>query len=283
MKLKILIGLPASGKSTWAKKFVEENTDWVRVNRDDLRNMRGKYWLPKQEDMITAMENQCCFQAFKHGYNVILDATNLNEDRNRSRFELFQKDFPELILEKGRFYASVEDCIKRDLIRPNSVGAKVITDMYNKYFAPTPVKYEEDKDLPECVIFDVDGTLAKMNGRSPYEWNRVGEDAINAPIVALLKMAYDQGQKIIIFTGRDGCCLDITKQWLSDNKIPYHHIFIREEGNQEKDAIIKKRLFEENIRGKYYCTMVVDDRNQVVEMWRKELGLTCLQVDYGDF
>jgi hypothetical protein len=57
---------------------------------------------------------------------------------------------------------------------------------------------------------------------------------------------------------------------------------MREEGNNEKDSIVKRRLFEDNIRGKYYIEYVLDDRNQVVDMWRN-MGLTCLQVAEGDF
>ncbi len=133
------------------------------------------------------------------------------------------------------------------------------------------------------VIFDIDGTLAKMVGRSPYDWNRVHEDKANTPIVNMLSLYESNGYEIIIFTGRDGSCKELTKEWLTDNEIFYSELHIRPEGNTEKDAIIKRRMFEENIRGKYYCEMVVDDRDQVIEMWRTELGLTCLQVDYGDF
>lgn len=57
---------------------------------------------------------------------------------------------------------------------------------------------------------------------------------------------------------------------------------MRPEGNNEKDSIIKRRMFDEYIRGKYYVDFVLDDRNQVVEMWRN-MGLTCLQVAEGDF
>jgi len=57
---------------------------------------------------------------------------------------------------------------------------------------------------------------------------------------------------------------------------------MRPAGNTENDAIIKKRLFDENIRDDYDVRFVLDDRNRVVDMWR-EIGLTCLQVDYGDF
>jgi len=283
MKLLILSGLPGSGKSTFAKKFVSENKDWIRVNRDDLRNMRGEYWIPKQEDLITEMENACAIAAFGKGFNVVLDSTNLDLDRSKARYKMFLSQFAGLSVEYKLIDTPIEECIKRDLARPNSVGSKVIERMYNQHFPPTKVEYKEDKNLPSCVIFDVDGTLAKMNGRSPFDWHKVKEDSINENVVNLLKCLYLVGKKIIIFTGRDGVCLDLTKEWLFENNIPYHDIFIRPQGNTEKDSIIKERLFEENIRGKYYCNFVVDDRDQVIKMWREKLGLTCLQVDYGDF
>jgi hypothetical protein len=57
---------------------------------------------------------------------------------------------------------------------------------------------------------------------------------------------------------------------------------MREEGSNERDSIVKHRMFEGNIRGKYFIEYILDDRNQVVEMWRN-MGLTCLQVADGDF
>jgi hypothetical protein len=65
--------------------------------------------------------------------------------------------------------------------------------------------------------------------------------------------------------------------------IYFDEIFMRPEGNNEKDSVIKKRLFEQHIRGKYYVDFVLDDRDQVVKMWRHELGLPCLQVAEGNF
>jgi len=58
---------------------------------------------------------------------------------------------------------------------------------------------------------------------------------------------------------------------------------MRPEGNNEKDSIIKKRLYDQHIMGKYDIEFVLDDRDQVVEMWRNQIGLTCLQVAYGNF
>tara|TARA_R110000737_G_scaffold332805_1_gene349940 strand:+ start:740 stop:1591 length:852 start_codon:yes stop_codon:yes gene_type:complete len=283
MRVVFTVGLPASGKSTWAKAFCEKNQDWIRVSRDDLRNMRGKYWIYKQETLITKFENSCIVEALRDNKNVIIDATNLCKDRCRHRVLMLRDEFPDLDVEYNVFDIDVDEAIKRDLTRANSVGADAIQGMYDKYLAPEPVVYTEDESLPKAVIFDVDGTLAKMNGRSPFEWMRVNEDLPKENIIRLAQMYKSAGFAVIIFTGRDGVCLELTKEWLTKYNVPFDGVFIRPEGNQEKDSIIKKRLFEDNIRGKYFVETIVDDRDQVVKMWRQDLGLTCLQVDYGNF
>ncbi len=60
-------------------------------------------------------------------------------------------------------------------------------------------------------------------------------------------------------------------------------LFMRKSGAYRKDFIVKKEIFSEQIKDKYFIRFCIDDRNQVVDMWRKDMGLTCLQVDYGDF
>lgn len=57
---------------------------------------------------------------------------------------------------------------------------------------------------------------------------------------------------------------------------------MRPEGDIRKDSIVKRELFEKYVRPYYNIEFVLDDRNQVVEMWRS-LGLKCLQVAEGDF
>ena len=57
---------------------------------------------------------------------------------------------------------------------------------------------------------------------------------------------------------------------------------MREEGDRRKDNIVKYEIFNKFIRDKYCVNYVLDDRNQVVEMWRK-LGLRTLQVADGNF
>lgn len=283
MKVLFLRGLPGSGKSTWARQFVEQNKDWVRVNRDDLRNMRGLYWLPKQEDYITSLEIHAIQSALNHSLNVIVDATNLNDGSVAKLKAAALKIVPTVEFETKDFNLSPEECIKRDLKRANSVGADVIWGMYEKYINK-PQKYIEDKSLPHCIIVDIDGTLAEKGDRSPFDWHRVGEDKLNDWVCSVV-IDYVMGSKgkVIIFSGRDSVCAEITTDWLKSYGVPFNYLFMRSEGNMEKDSIIKKRLFENHVRGKYYVDYVIDDRDQVVRMWRKELGLNVLQCNYGNF
>lgn len=140
-------------------------------------------------------------------------------------------------------------------------------------------EYIEDITLPKAIIVDIDGTLAHRNDRSPFNWKRVIEDSCNETIK---KISNSYNGHVLIFTGRDAICKDDTIYWLEINNIKFDKIFMREINNNESDAIIKKRLFEENVRGKYFIEYVLDDRDQVVKMWRS-LGLICLQVAEGNF
>ncbi len=280
MKAIICRGLPGSGKSTWAKNFCENNPDYIRVNRDDIRNMRGKYWLPKDEDLVTKIHIAIIDQAILAKKNVVIDDTNLNDERYKT-LSLFLEAHGYTVEEK-HFDLTPEKCIENDLKRPNSVGAKVIWDMYDRYIIDRdPVVYEAG--LPDAVIFDIDGTIALNNGRSPYDYSKVGEDLVNEPIKELLLLYKKSGKLIIIFSGRDGVCAEATVDWLSRHEIPFDFLGMRDAGDKRKDNIVKRELFDKNVRGKYNISVVVDDRDRVVRSWRKELGLTCLQVNYGDF
>ena len=280
MKVIICKGLPGSGKSTWAKKYCEKNPDWVRVNRDDLRNMRGRYWIPKQENMISDWEHEIIVTALEHKKNVIVDATNFNQNHVNSI-----KDICGLVgnveFETKFFNVSLEDCIKRDLARPNSVGEKVIRGMYNKYLKPDRT-VKQNKDLPRAIICDLDGTLAIHNGRTPFEYHKCDTDLINEVLEEIIFKYTSSDIYLIFLSGREDCCKEKTIDWLANHGFHSFDLHMRKTGDWRKDCIIKEEIFRERILPFYHVEMVFDDRNQVVEMWR-DLGLKCFQVAEGDF
>jgi hypothetical protein len=87
---------------------------------------------------------------------------------------------------------------------------------------------------------------------------------------------------VIIVSGRDDTFKDITLKWLTDNGVFVNEIHMRQAGDKREDSIIKQELFEAHIKDKYNVVFVLDDRNRVVDMWRRN-GLKCLQVAEGDF
>jgi len=291
MKVLFLKGIQASGKTTFAIEKCKKDKNWVRVNRDSLRFMRGEYWIPKQEKMISKWEKECILAALVADKNVIVDAMNLNENHVNSIKNFIEEkidtEVMKITFDTKIFHLPLEECIKRDLARANSIGAEVITKTYNKYFPTKKVTYVEAIELQKCIIVDIDGTLAINNsGRSMYATDAsVIKDDVNYTIRDIVKRfrRLTPVHKIIIFSGRKDICREYTRKWLEDNEVPYDYLYMRGADDNRKDSIVKKEMFEEHIRGKYYCEFVLDDRNQVVDMWRNELGLICLQVAEGNF
>lgn len=284
MTLIMCKGLPGSGKTTWAKAQKAK-----RINKDDLRNMLDNgEWSKKNESQILIIRDVMIENLFHTGVDIIIDDTNLAPKHEERLRNLATKYYTPFVIQDFTD-VSLENCIKRDLNRENSVGEKVIRDMYNKYLRKQVVAPELDSTLPFCLICDIDGTLAKMGDRGPFEWDKVGMDIVKLPIAEILtrfgesRHPWQLGVKRILLSGRDGSCRPQTEQWLYDNEIKHEALFMREPNDNRKDSIVKREIYDREIRGKYNVLFVLDDRNQVVDMWRNELGLTCLQVAEGDF
>jgi hypothetical protein len=144
-----------------------------------------------------------------------------------------------------------------------------------------------ENHLPKAIICDLDGTLALLNGRNPYDATTAEEDLLNSPIANILEVYSHQklhDVRVIIITGRQEIHRPQTERWLKKHNITnYEGLFMRQNGDMRKDIVIKKELYKTYVKGKYEILFVLEDRDQVVKMWRTELGLTCLQVDYGAF
>lgn len=149
---------------------------------------------------------------------------------------------------------------------------------------PYPAPYVPDPTLPPAWIVDIDGTLAHMSDRSPYHWHRVGEDSLSPAVMAAVTAFAASPEKpaIVLVSGRDGVCRPETEQWLAEHRVPYTELHMRAPGDNRKDSIVKAELFDRFVRHRYRVVAVLDDRDQVVRMWRR-MGLVCFQVAEGDF
>lgn len=145
----------------------------------------------------------------------------------------------------------------------------------------------------QTVIFDLDGTLANIKHRrvyldeTPPNWqafNRnMKDDAPNVSVVELYKTLWNTGKyNIVIVSGRSNEFRKFTEQWLFWNKISYSQLLMREKDDFRSDHLIKEDILKKLKSIGSEIAFVVDDRQQVVDMWRRN-GITCLQCDYGDF
>lgn len=266
-KIIMLCGLPGSGKSTWAMKEAEK-PHVKRINKDEIRHMvnNSKFTKGNEKDVLK-IRNMLIEHWLGKDYTVIVDDTNLHP-----KHETYLKQLAEewrCTFEKIVFNTPVEECVKRDLKRENSVGQDVIYRMYEQYLLSEVTRMPSD--LPSCIICDIDGTLAEKGNRNPYDWTKVGEDTVQEHTKMLLDMVTGN-KKIILVSGRDGRCIDNTKYWLMENKVPYDELYMRPVMNNEKDTVIKYNIFKNYIEPYYTVDFVIDDRPSVIRMWRS-IGL----------
>ena len=160
---------------------------------------------------------------------------------------------------------------------------------------------ETHKDM--WVIFDLDGTIAdiedrrilamneytgKMNWDVFFDPENIKLDKPHTKIITLVTMLKNIGFKIAILSGRSKATKEATKTWLELHQVPYNILKMRPTSHPWKfmpDDKLKEQwlneLFpEEDKENKLF--MVFDDRDKVVDMWRKN-NVTCLQVAKGDF
>lgn len=279
-KIILTRGLPASGKTTWSKELVaNSNGKIIRISKDDLRLMFCE--TRKREGQVIELRNILTLKYLSDGKDVIWEDTNLNPIH-----ELIAKEIAsefEATVEIKNFDTSLEECIVRDNKRLNGVGSKVITQMYNQYLRPPARQYTPQDNTINTVIVDLDGTVAIMNGRGPFEWLKVGEDLPSNPIIELVLKLKADGLNIVFVSGRSQVCRELTLGWLKMYiKLDEYTLYMRKEKDMRPDTIVKKEILDNDLNSKFNIKYVLDDRNSVVQMWRDE-GLTVLQVNDGDF
>lgn len=299
-------GLPASGKTTFARTL---QPSVVRVNRDDLRRMLhgARLYTEWAEDQVTTAQQAQVEALLRAGVDVCVDDTNLRDGtlsgwarlaaRYGAEFEVH--DFTDVPL---------AECIRRDAQRSpdDRVGAEVIRDLHDQFLAnrplPLPVPqvtpgqpgrvsaaapdtptHRQHVGVPEIVLVDIDGTVALNVSRSPYDMTRVGEDAPNQPVITAVRAMHSAGYQVVFCSGRDESARADTVAWLDRHVgVPYLALHMRAVGDSRKDAVVKREIYDREVRDRYRVVGVFDDRAQVVRMWR-DLGLTVFQVADGNF
>ena len=297
--ITLTTGLPASGKSTWAKEEVKNgNGNISRVNLDDIRAMLGfgplgtLEWSKDLEQDALAVQDQAILAAVERGRDVIVDNTHLHSKTPTRIKRLFDGEIEFKV--RDFTHQSVGGCIQADRGRANPVGEEVIRRMAKQLQKPWRltaefmndyIPLELYKPLPgsaAAIVVDIDGTLARHDHRSPYDYSRVLTDGLHEHIARMVRLYSYDGYEILVVSGRPDSCKADTIEWLRTNNISYDEIFMRKTGDQRNDADIKHEIFNAHIRNQYRVHLWLDDRNRVVRRMRK-LGINVLQVADGNF
>jgi predicted kinase len=293
-------GLPASGKTTWAK-----NLGIVRLSLDDIRSIMGyrrERWTKQQEQVAIDTMIAAAKATVENGDDVVLDNTFLaprlpklifTKLEGKANFKV--KSFLDEV--------SMETCIERDSAREWPVGEDVIRKMAKTVSRTTrnwkltdewmnqwpditgyTVADYDSTGLPEVILCDLDGTAALHVSRGPYEALRCDEDAPDETVFGLLVGAKNKGYKIIFLSGREGKpeVKEKTIKWIETYWKGDYTLLMRGDGDPRPDFVVKFELYRDYLFGKFNVKYSLDDRNQVCALWR-QLGIKTLQVADGNF
>lgn len=133
-KLIFLIGLPGSGKSTYANKYLAE--DCKILSSDGIRKeLFGDENNQENNQLVFRTLYERAKQFLKQGKNVVIDATNVNTEERKKSLENF-KDF-EVKRIAIVINTPLEKCIQQDKQRERNVGSAVIYKFAKIFSMPT--------------------------------------------------------------------------------------------------------------------------------------------------
>lgn len=283
-KLIMTKGLPAAGKSQWAKEQVVRGKGLIKaITKDDLRKLLDDGAFSKsREKFVESAQATLIKLALDSGYTVIAADTNL-APRQEARLRDIAREKGAAFEVKDFTHVPLEECLRRDQNRPNYVGEQVIRRMWRDHLAPKPGERLIYGDRPRAYIVDIDGTLADLNGRNPYDASTCESDNCRdevRDVLCGLKL-FNSRIQIVLMSGREQKYEEQTRRWLAIHGVPFDHLHMREADDNRKDSIVKRELFDRHVRDVYNIAAVIDDRPQVIRMWRDELGLPVFDVGAG--
>ena len=297
-ELIICRGIQGSGKSTWAKEWAKAlPTHRIRFNWDDMRNMMGEYWVPERENtgVLKTLRASFLEEMMHKEWDIVVDNMNLNP-KDWEFYEGVVKTFNEANPTKKYevkykdFFTPVEECIRRDAMRPNPIGEAVIRATWKRYRHFIICKEIEDKfysmktydaTKPDCIVVDMDSTLcANLTKRPFYEGDWKEKLIYDTPLAGPISIVRAQKMTgtcdVIILTGRREDGREATEEWLKTYNVPYDRLFMRGENDYTKGDAFKEKILNTFILPKYNVLFAMDDDNKCVQMFRRN-GLICLQ------
>jgi predicted kinase len=295
MIITILVGPPASGKSTLSKQYVAEG--YVRVNTDD----QGKHG-----------QRQIFEKAVADGKCIIVDRMNFDRNQRNNYLSLAKQNgyVSKIIVLHEPYSVCLERARKREnhpTVKDEETARKALDFFFKSYERPLPdeadsveFRYPEGPK-PSAIICDLDGTLCNIEHRQHFvkpdthggvakkDWKsffyNMPYDTVNQWCADILK-AMGNDHIIVYASGRPDSFATETMKWLIDNKLCNYmqspFVFMRPRSDHREDSIVKEIILDFEILTRFSPYFMIDDRKRVVDMWRRR-GFTCLHCAEGDF
>jgi len=289
VKIIATIGISGSGKTTWASQFKTKQPH-VYISSDCIRNeIYGDSRIQGSGEEVFNIFYKKIETVIREDKIPICDAT-FYSDANRERLIAFAAA-NEIPVEWHYFIASLETAFKNNKLRDRFVPEKIIKKQFNLLslpygFGEIITHYNgvinELSLKKNSIICDLDGTLAIVGERSPYDASKCNLDTINSPVLSVINKFKDD-HSIIFLTGRSDIYREHSVNFINTYvDIVDPILLMRADTDNRKDTVVKFELFSKFINNKTNVLFVLEDRTQVVNMWR-QIGLNCFQVNSGDF
>jgi adenylate kinase family enzyme len=297
-ELIILVGPPCSGKSTLAGNLKHGSGDWtVQTHAYINQDSQGKH-----EHLINFEYARLQKQS------IIVDRMNFNKEQRSRYLDKAKKDGYStkiIVLHQPKM-----ECVRRGLnrlemeIHPTIKNEDDLKKAINFFFShyERPSKYEADtveyhtpmeQTRANAIIVDLDGTLCNIEHRLHFvkdgkkDWknfmlpDNIIQDQVNNWCKKIID-SMKQDNIIVLCSGRPDNLRKVTEEWLKTNKIHYDHLLMRPRDDHRQDAIVKEIILDFEILPMVKPIFAIDDRTQVVDMWRKR-GIVTLQCADGNF
>lgn len=308
--ITILVGVSGSGKTTIAKDMLANNSNLIRINRDDLRlalfgveqtdiNYYSRKDFKSCENTITETVEQIMYDNLNKGKDIVLDNTHLQKKYIDDIIRKFNHlatieiifvhgtTYPEFAEFKHRlrhrFHEFQSDEKINYIDRQWDDFKKLIKNLdgYRFVYPQEDTKIEMNSAKESVYVFDLDGTLALKGDRNIFDEEKVGVDILIENVATVLK-ALQTTHRVIFLSGRQDSCKEQTIEWLKKHKLwnDDSEIYMRKAKDSRCDSIVKEEIVMEQVLPKYHILGVFDDRERVCRMWYK-LGIFCFNVNQG--
>lgn len=291
-QIVILQGPPCTGKTTWTKglymEFDKGPAIWEQKDLTWKLNEKGKYDITTLDTLTEAEYNFIRYQ-IDNGLTVFIDATNCNPSRVKAIQELGRELDCEVVIKT--FYLPYDTVISRNKNRRNDranyVPREAITAFYKQYYLESFRDEMKDKrkirevesDLPNCIICDLDVTLAMHMGRGPLDYDELMTDKVDPRLRDILKTYMcNFDTQVIFITGRTDSARDLTIQWLKSKEVNLGsnwRLFTRPNHCFVPGEEFKLDIYNKHIKNKYNVICVFEDSNKCVNMFREQGLLVC--------